>query len=93
MSTPEKLSERWEQWFSLLHEIIGPLQIEFRKSGKTYDDIAAELGWTPKQAEDRIRAKCRVTVRQMSDIARVIGCRITARVERIDGQTDQGETK
>lgn len=93
MTAPHKQAELVAQWFDLLHEIIRQIQREFRKSGRTYADLAAELGWTPKQTEDRIRAKCKVELRQMSDLARVLGCRVRATVERLDGQQTPEELR
>jgi transcriptional regulator with XRE-family HTH domain len=73
-----------EQWYGLLHRVLGKLQAAFRKSGLTQEAIGRRIGKSPTVISRCLRGKENMTLRTMHEIARGMNCRLRIELDSLD---------
>lgn len=65
-----------EQWFSLLHSVLGNLQATFRRVGISQEEIGARIGMDPARVSKCLRGQQNMTLKTMHKLARGMDCRL-----------------
>jgi transcriptional regulator with XRE-family HTH domain len=73
-----------EQWYGLLHRVLGKLQTAFRNTGLTQEAIGRRIGKSPAVISRCLRGKENMTLRTMHEIARGMNCRLRIELDALD---------